>query len=276
MSGSTSIFNDTVGRVLIGILVVFCVIFTGPYLVGSLLENMYRSSLESELVYTVSISTTTPLSQVTLFLPLPVDRNGTSPVIEQIGLRGNDTEFNNWNITIFGANNEAFLKVWTDSVACPLERQQNSIYSFTVIAPSDSAFNTRDVLQYDYILLPKKNLTNVPCPGTDSQLQCYQYTTILYRSYYAAADTEVEIRVSLQGINRWHILEDYKNFYSDGLDAAFTGPAEGWDSVNGWIQTSEGDVNPFWKESVEKKNRTRLTHGIDTSMMRWHTFTPLP
>jgi hypothetical protein len=276
VSGGTNIFNDTVGRVLIGILVIFFVVFAGPYLAGSLLEKMYRSSLESELIYSVSISTTAPLSQVTLFIPLPVDRYGISPVIEQIGLRENGTAFTGWNFTIFGAHTESYLKMWTDGVAGPLVGQQKSIYSFTIVAPADSAFNTQEVLQYDYVLLPKKNLTNVPCAGNDSHPQCYRYTTILYRSYRAAADTNVEVQVNLLGVNRWHILDEYKNFYSDHLDAGFTGPAEGWDTGNGWMQTSEGDENPFWKEPVEKKNNTRLTPVIDTSMMRWHTFTPLP
>jgi hypothetical protein len=40
--------------------------------------------------------------------------------------------------------------------------------------------------------------------------------------------------------------------------------------------TSCGYDNPFWTERVDEIARVRITGGVDTSMMRWHTFTPLP
>jgi hypothetical protein len=272
----TEIFHDRVLQAVIAILVILTIMLGGPFMVSSILDKMYYSSRVSELSYTLTITSSSELSGVTLFIPLPTNGRGLSPVIEKIGTENQNSLFDRCSVSIYGANNESYLKVSTDLLPGPANTTA-ATYSFTITETSP-ALNTRLPLQYDYTLLPKQNLTTISC-GTDqigNQLSCFNYQSLLYASYNASSEARVEIHVDLSGTNQWKILQEYHNGYTDTLDLVLHGPGRGWYIADGLMVTSFGDDNPFWKEQVEANPSMGTTMGVDTSVMRWHTFTPLP
>jgi hypothetical protein len=272
----TEIFHDRVLQAVIAILVILTIMLGGPFMVSSILEKVYYSSRVSELSYTLTITSSSELSGVTLFIPLPTNGRGISPVIEKIGTENQNSLFDRCSVSIYGANNESYLKVSTDLFPGPANTPA-ATYSFTITETSP-ALNTRLPLQYDYTLLPKQNLTMISC-GTDQigyQISCFNYQSLVYASYNASSEARVEIHVDLSGTNQWKILQEYHNGYTDTLDLVLHGPRRGWYIADGLMVTSFGDDNPFWKEQVEANPSMGTTMGVDTSVMRWHTFTPLP
>ncbi|MDD1678958.1 MAG: hypothetical protein LUO93_07255 [Methanomicrobiales archaeon] len=268
--------GDRVLRVLIAVLVILFAVTAGPFLVCSIQQKMYQATLSSELRYTLTITTSSTLSAATLFIPLPTDSAGASPVSELIGTGNASMVFAGWQTSIFGANNESYLKLSTDLLPGPMVGTA-STYNFTLIAPAP-VLNTRDPVRYDYTLFPKQDLTAIRCEPiyVGEGAVCYRYQSLIFASYNTSPEARVEVRVALSGSNRWEILREYLNEYTDSTLVVLYGPVEGWHTAEGWMVISIGDDNPFWKERVEPKVRINLTAGVDTSMMRWHTFTPLP
>jgi hypothetical protein len=271
----TGVVHDRVFQGLIAILAILVVVLAGPYILTSVLEKVYSSTRVSELQYTVTLTTSSSLSDLTLFIPLPTDGRGMSPIIQELGAGNRNTIFEEFQVSIYGANNESYLKVSTDQV--PSLPGIETTYTFDIRANAP-ALHTRLPLQYDFTLLPKEDLNAVPCgmdPQPDSGL-CFQYRSLIFASYRTSSDTKVEIRVDLIAFNRWKIGQEYHNGYSDHLGILLQGPTEGWHTAEGRMVTSIGDNNPFWEEHPLSEIHTHLTGGIDTSMMRWHTLTPLP
>jgi hypothetical protein len=274
----TPILTDRILQGLIAILAIVFVVLAGPFIASSVLEQIYSATRESELQYSLTITTSSALSDVTLFIPLPTDGKGMSPVIQLLGTGNQSTTFGRFDASIYGANNESYLRLSTDLLYGPLNATELT-YFFTITADS-SALHTRLPLRYDYTLLPKQSLIEVscgtvPCVG---QPLCFQYQSLIYASYNTSPDARVEIRADLSGSNQWKIVRESRNGYTDSLVVQLHGPASGWYTADGYLVTSCGDDNPFWIERVDEIIRARIIAGagVDTSMMRWHTFTPLP
>lgn len=271
-----NMIGDQILQALISVLVILFILLAGPYIVGSLQERAYTSSLMSDLTYTVTISTNASLTHISLFIPIPSDGKGRSPIIDQVGMEDNSRVFQGWNTSIYGANSETYLKLWTDYLPGPFEGTERIDYTLLVAAPVDSALHTREPERYDFVLFPDENLTEIPCNEEDSGVRCFEYETRMYAAYRVPSQASVKIQVNLIGGNRWHIFQEYQNRYTDTMVALFTGPTSGWYEVRGELHTSLGDDNPFWREKMEEKRDVRLKYGVNTSMMRWHTITPLP
>jgi hypothetical protein len=272
----TNIFSDRILRVFIILLTISFIMMAGPFILTSMQDKLYNSTRDSELQYTLTITSTSSLSGVTLFVPLPADAKGTSPVIEAIGTGNQDAACAGWHESIFGANNESYLKLWTDSLTCPSGTSEITCV-ITIVVPSP-ALHTRNPLRYDYTLRPIQDLIMVPCkedPMCGHPL-CFQYQSLVYASYNTSPGTNVTLQATLSGINRWSILQEYQNGYTNTLSSVLYGPVQGWFTAEGRMVTSCGDDNPYWKEQIEVKVNTSLRRGVNTSMMRWHTFTPLP
>jgi hypothetical protein len=276
MHDPAGISGDRMLRIITAFLAIVFVVLAGPFLAFSAQERIYHSTRESRLVYTLTLTSSSTLTDVTFFIPLPTDGEGMSPVIQLLGAGNQSNLLDGSQTSIYGANNESYLKISTERLPIPSD-DGGMTYSFTVTAVSP-AMNTRLPLQYDYTLLPKQNLLSIPC-GPDlsrDQSRCFTYEGRIYASYYAPSDVRVEIRAEVLGTNRWRILQEYWNEYCDGLSLQVEGPISGWQPAEGYLVTSKGDENPFWREPAPEAPTTHFREGVDTSMMRWHTFTPLP
>ncbi len=75
---------DRIIKITLGIFIIVLVTFVTLIGYTGYIENAYRSSLSSTYSYTCTITTDSPLSNVTLFIPVPADMEGNSPIIAQI------------------------------------------------------------------------------------------------------------------------------------------------------------------------------------------------
>ncbi len=270
-----SLFGDRILVVLIGLLAVLFVVMAGPFIVSSSLERVYNATRTSELHYTLTLTTSSSLHDVTLFVPLPTDKSGSSPIIQKLGAENMSAPIQGFTTSIFGANNESYIRLSTEYLPGPTGTEEAK---YIIALSADSpALNTLFPLQYDYTLLPKQDLTEVSCgPDANRQPLCFQYQTLVYAAYTTGPDAQVRVQANLAAANHWTLLGDYTNGYTDSLGIILQGNATGWHTASGNLVTGLGDANSYWKERVEQPKRIRLGRGVDTSMMRWHTFTPLP
>lgn len=244
-------------KILRGLVVLFilcCILIGAPFLFQWGMERAYTSSLNSTLYYDLSIITNSSLENVTLFLPLPVNSTGLSPIIESIGSGNISGATTAWNFSIYGANNESLLKVWTDHLPRMIEGIEQVTYRFTSTAKSSNAMNVTHPVEKGYTLQPKHNIPDTPSGGRET-LQyslIYTYSSTAYVSYEAPQNAMVEITVTLEGKNFWYILRPYHNEYRDSLSASFQGSTEGWHDIDGVLITGVGDENPFWREAQKR------------------------
>jgi hypothetical protein len=260
---------------LVALLVLALILLAGPFVSTGIQERIYTATRESTLSYTIVLTTNGTLQNATFFIPLPATNDGASPFIEPIGNGSVSGETATWNYTVFGANNETMLKLWREGSLPAMSGIQAGIFTFSVKAGSPP-LHTRDPLQYDYTLLPKRAIQESICPtGTARSARCYQYETLAYASYESSPETEVRIESSLMAVNRWQMIGNHENGYLDTLTATFRGPVRGWHTVHGILTTSRGEETPFWEEE-HKERRFHINATVNTTQMRWHALTPLP
>lgn len=260
---------------LVALLVLALILLAGPFVSTGIQERIYTATRESTLSYTIVLTTNGTLQNATFFLPLPSANDGMSPLIEPIGNGSMSGETAIWNYTVFGANNETMLKLWKEGSLPAMSGIQEVTFTFSVKAGSPP-LHTRDPVQYDYTLLPKRMIQESICPtGAVRSARCYQYETLVYASYESFPKTEVRIESSLTAFNRWQMIGNHENGYLDTLTATFRGPVRGWHTVHGILTTSCGEETPFWGE-VQEERRFHINATVNTTQMRWHVLTPLP
>ena len=70
---------DKIIRITLGLFIVILAAFTGILTYTAYTEIAYRNTLTGTYTYSCTITTDAPLYNVTLFIPVPVDRNGQFP-----------------------------------------------------------------------------------------------------------------------------------------------------------------------------------------------------
>jgi hypothetical protein len=260
---------------LVALLVLALILLAGPFISTGIQERIYTATRESALSYTIILTTNGTLQNATFFLPLAAANDGMSPLIEPIGNGNVSGETAIWNYTVFGANNETMLKLWRGGSLPTMSGIQAVTFTFSVKAGSPP-LHTRDPVQYDYTLLPKRAIQESICPtGAARSARCYQYETLVYASYESSPETEVRIESSLTAVNRWQMIGKHENGYLDTFSVLFQGPVRGWHTVHGILTTSYGEETPFWGEEHEER-RFHINATVNTTQMRWHVLTPLP
>lgn len=116
-----------------------------------------------------------------------------------------------------------------------------SPYSYTVIAGmrSDESIDTRNPIETEPMLTPKRDVTTVDCGPIRDEIpyivgeRCYSYETAVYASYDADQDTHVDLRIQLEGSNEWWVGGWNSNWYSDFMRLELTGPQDAWITTSG-------------------------------------------
>ncbi len=75
---------DKIIKITLGIFIVILVAFTATVAFNASVETAYRNSLASTYSYTLTLTTDSRLDNVTLFIPVPDDRTGNSPIVAQV------------------------------------------------------------------------------------------------------------------------------------------------------------------------------------------------
>jgi len=208
-------------------------------------ENAYRTSLTSTYSYTCSITTDSPLSNVTIFLPVPADMNGNSPVIAQLSAHEVSGVPDTWKTEIYGTGKSTMVKITTPSIVPPEGTSTKNPFTVTMYTnvTSNHLIDTRDPVENSPMFRPVQDVTTKECRNDETPAsggQCYSYLTSLYADYNADPNAEVSVRSSLTGKNEWNIFEPKENEYRTDIYLLMFGEQKSWTTVRGYLEAGLG------------------------------------
>lgn len=195
-------------------------------------QRLHDSSLMSSYNYNVILTKDSTLSNVTLYLPLPVINN-TSPV----GMDIVEHHFNNndpsWEYALVDTEHGPMLSMKN-------EKARSIDLSTTVF--SNQTIDTMNPLGNEMVLMPKYKLTHkVNAKGAYSRTsKQFDYESRMYAYYETSSNANVSISIYLDARNEWWIGGWQHNSYWENMEIKLSGPQDGWTTVNGELVTGEG------------------------------------
>jgi hypothetical protein len=240
---------DKIIKITLGLFLVILLVFVSVASYNYYVETAYRTSLVSTYSYSCTITTSTQLSNVTFFLPLPARVTGNSAVIERIGA-GDISGFpGDWMAVLFGTEKATHLKIFTPVIGQPSGSGGAGATSvtFSVTTRSPKIIDTRSPLAGDAVFRPVQDMKDATCPSEAGSAigspACSVYTTSLYAKYDAAPDASVSIHAEITGRNNWKIFQPAYNEYRNTFDVSLNGAASGWVPARGWLESGIGSYD---------------------------------
>ena len=240
---------DKIIKVTLGLFVIILVLFVSVVSYTAYVNMSYRNSLTGTYVYNCTITTNTVLSNVTLFLPVPADMTGNSPVISQISRQQVTGVPKDWTLTLFDTGKATLLKVSAPRIGqnTPGESAQTTSITFEVNVSSHTLIDTRFPVENAAVFRPVppgSGYTTVACPAGEASAggtqECSEYLTSTYADYTAAPSASVSISASLEGTNSWTIFAPESNGYKNRIDVLMHGDNHGWVTTRGWLESGIG------------------------------------
>jgi hypothetical protein len=213
------------------------------------LEKAYRTSLSSTYSYTCTITTDSPLTNVTLFIPVPADMAGNSPIVARFSSRDIAGLPDTWAMALYDTGKATMVRISTPAITPLNETTSENPLTFTLSSEmkSDTVIDTRDPINNSAVFRPVREVRQVSCPsdrtGINKTPLCYDYLTSLYADYRALPDASVTITSSVTGTNRWKIFEPESNEYTSSISVKVTGGKRGWVNVTGFLQGRNGSYD---------------------------------
>ncbi|WP_340820584.1 hypothetical protein [Methanolobus sp. WCC4] len=235
---------------------------------GSHREESYMSSYN----YDISIEANKPLHNVTLYVPLPIFNN-TSVVGEDMLSRGFYNNAPDWNFSIVETEHGTMLSITNDRIipryqSLPIaieedEDTENEVsvatesneYSeetpvlwpveFSVMTRVNQSIDTKDPLDNASILLPKYDIISsgspydIPTPEY-IEPEYYEYESRIFAQYNSSNQTDVYIRVEVNGANEWRTGGWRHNSFQDRVAVRMNGPQDGWITAEGSMVAGDG------------------------------------
>lgn len=236
---------DRIIKITVGLFLIILVIFAGVTAYNFHVEQAYRSTLSSTYSYTCTLSTDSPLTNVTLFLPVPADATGNSPVIERLSAQQIHGIPEIWRTELYETGKGTFVKVTTPEIIPPPGTTTKDPYTITLSAeiPTKRLIDTSDPVAKSPLFRPVQDLKPAECrDGTTgaSGGQCFTYLTTLYAKYDANPNAAVTFRSDLTGKNAWTIFEPRTNEYRTSVYLLMFGEQRGWTPVAGSLEQGIG------------------------------------
>lgn len=243
---------DKVIKTAAGLFIIIFILSVSMVSYTVFVENAYRESLTSAYLYTCTISTDSVLSNVTLFIPVPSYRTGSSPIIERFSVRGIDGIPSEWKTTLIGSKKGTYVEIKTPFLV-PVQNRTTgnaSAIELSLSTVSPRLIDTRDPQENDAVFHPMQDIRQVDCPatvvGATNKSTCYTYQSSIYADYSALPDAWVTISSDITGKNTWKIFEPAKNEYRASISAQMSGDHHGWTVTKGFLETGIGSYNsPF-------------------------------
>jgi hypothetical protein len=235
---------DKIIKIASGLFIIIIVLFGSIASYNAFVEKAYHESLKSTYSYTVTISTSGELRNVTFFIPVPANPNGNSPFVEQFSI-GNFTGIPvGWETTLLGSNKGTMVKIQIPVVV------GSDGAGFSVRTSSDArtskVIDTKSPQDRDIVLSPVQDLKEVRCvefedykPGAT----CYRYQSAVYADYESSPNVKVEISSRIDGKNEWKIFEPAYNQYTNSISVTMLGENHGWVTTKGEMQACIGSYN---------------------------------
>jgi hypothetical protein len=212
-------------------------------------EHAYRMTLSSTYTYTCTITADSPLSNVTLFIPVPADKLGNSPVVERFSTRDITGIPDDWSVSLYDTGKATMVRISTPAIPRGGNTSEKKPVTFLLssVMKSDRAIDTRDPEQNSALFRTVREGKEVTCPPDSSKINgtphCYHYLTSLYADYRASPGTIVEISSSITGNNTWKIFEPRSNEYISTISLKMVGETRGWQNVDGFLKNNTGSYD---------------------------------
>jgi len=240
---------DRTIKITLGVFIIILVGFVSVVGYDSYTLNAYRTSLTGTYSYTLSLTTDSGLSNVTLFVPVPEDSSGNSPIVSKISARDISGLPADWKTTLFDTGKETIVKITTEAITPPpgTTPQNPYIVTLRINASSDKVIDTLTPVENGVIFRPVQDLRPMACAPIFSGLKgtpvCAEYVTPLYADYTAAPNTTVAVSSTLDGVNRWKVFEPQSNEYHSRIELTLSGESHGWTTAKGTLSTGIGSYS---------------------------------
>jgi len=235
---------DKIIRITAGIFIIIIVLFAATGLYGIYVEKEYHRTLVSTYSYTLTISTSEKLQNVTFFIPVPANNGGNSPFVAQYSSGTFNGIPAGWETTILGSNKATMLKIRAPVIA------GSDGESFSVRISSDARtfqiIDTKAPQDRDIVLRPVQNVKDADCAGFTSPLTgatCYRYESAVYADYLSSPNAKVEISSTITGKNEWNVFGPKSNQYSNSISTLMQGENHGWVTAKGELQAGIGSYD---------------------------------
>ncbi|WP_243466403.1 hypothetical protein [Methanosarcina mazei] len=206
-------------------------------------QRIYDRNHMSSYNFDVKLTTDSTLSNVTLYLPLPVTNKQHIDIVEH---NFNDDD-PSWKYTLVDTEHGLMLSIKNEKIEpkyATRSRDSKTILSpnmFRTILFTNQTIDTMNPLGSEMVLMPKYNLTqNVtrrPYPPASKQ---FDYESKMYAYYDTSSNANVSISIYLCGMNEWWIGGWQHNSYWEDMEIKLSGSQAGWTTVNGQLFTGEG------------------------------------
>ena len=204
----------------------------------------YHSSQNGTFSYSLNITTDSPITNMTLFIPVPESRGGNSFVIEQFSSHSIGGIPPGWETTLYSTGKSTLVKITAHTINLPNGTTPQNPYNVAIAVQNSGPFiiETKSPLEQGIMFRSIENEKNSSCP-TGVNGDCYSYDIPVYADYIAPAGSHVAIASSFTGRNDWKILEpDSNEFYTD-FSLSLTGEHHGWAQAQGMIAEGIGSYN---------------------------------
>jgi hypothetical protein len=240
---------DRIIKITLSVFIVVLVTFVALVGYSAYVEHAYRTSLASSYTYTCTIATDSPLVNATLFIPIPGDRTGNSPIIAQFSAHAIGGMPGTWNTTLYGTGKSTLVKITIPSLIPPPGTTHEHPYAITLFTntSSQTLIDTRNPVENGTVFYPVMNLTRTNCRENQTdpyQRQCYSYQTSVYADYQSDPNATVSITSALSGSNQWNIFGPQANDYSTDMVVLLPGNYNGWTTADAYLEQGIGADNP--------------------------------
>jgi hypothetical protein len=240
---------DRIIKIALSIFIIVLVTFIALVGYSAYTGNAYRTSLASSYSYTCTIATDSPLSNVTLFIPVPGDMNDNSPIIAQFSAQEITGVPGAWTATLYDTGKSTLVKITIPSLIPPAGTSHDHPYAVTLSTniSSQKMIDTRNPVGNSPMFRPVTDLTPTDCRDTTSPSghpQCYAYLTSVYADYRSDPNAAVSITSTLRGTNTWDLLGPQENEYHTDIYLLMLGENHGWAPAKGYLEKGIGSDDP--------------------------------
>jgi hypothetical protein len=235
---------DKIIRLTLGLLLVILIASVTVFSYQVFVERAYRTSLSGTYTYTCTLTTDSLLSNVTLFIPIPADPYGNSPVVAGFGARNIAGIPDDWEVTLYDTGKATMVKVTAMGIA-PSPGTTPSPVVFNAELKSDTVIDTQDPLNNSALFRPVMGIVEIPCIPDSNRGNpvCYRYETPMYADYEAAPDASVNISATVTGRNTWTIFRTESNEYDNSVSLQMSGAQQGWSVMSGTLTRGIGQYD---------------------------------
>ena len=245
---------DRIIRITLGIFMIVLVAFVAFAGYAGYVGNAYRTSLSSSYSYTCTITTDSPLTNVTLFIPVPADMAGNSPVIAQFSAHTIAGVPDSWKTELYDTGKATLVKITASSIVPPAGTRADNPFSVTLYTnvTSNRVIDTENPVENSPVFRPVQNVKTTACNDNrtaGSGARCFTYLTAVFADYRANPNAAVTITSSLTGRNAWNIFGPQENEYQTSIYVVMYGDQKGWTTAGGNLEKGIGaydvpDISP--------------------------------